>query len=77
MPINCYRDDITQIEDDQLEEIKERQRVEQESADEIRLSSCFVEFLNENQLFESMFLDDENGKILRLIGDEAEELIAE
>lgn len=66
-----------QIEEDQLEEIKERQRVEQEATDEIRLSSCFVEFLNGNQLFESMFLHDENGKILRLIGDEAEELINE
>lgn len=74
---NFCRDDITQIENDQLEEIKERQRIEQELADEIRLSSCFVEFLNLHQLFESMFQDDENGRILRLIGDEAEELINE
>lgn len=73
----AYRDDIAQIEVDQLEEIKERERAEQELADEIRLSSCFVEFLNENQLFESMFENDANGKILRLIGDEAEELINE
>lgn len=77
--INHYRDEIAQIEVDQLEEIKERERAEQELADEIRLSSCFVEFLNENQLFESMFdvQNDPNGKILRLIGDEAEELINE
>lgn len=60
-----------------MEEIRERERVEQQLADEIRLSSCFVEFLNEDQLFESMFLNDGNGKILRLIGDEAEELINE
>lgn len=72
-----YRDDIAQLEEDQMEEIRERERLEQLLADEIRLSSCFVEFLNEDQLFESMFLNDENGKILRLIGDEAEELINE
>ncbi|KAG4080724.1 hypothetical protein HA402_013254 [Bradysia odoriphaga] len=73
--LEAYNDDIAQIEEDQLEEIRKRERVEQDLADEIRLSSCFVEFLNENQLFESMFENDENGKILRLIGDEAEELI--
>lgn len=60
-----------------MEEIRKRERAEQELADEVRLSSCFVEFLNENQLFESMFENDENGKILRLIGDEAQELINE
>lgn len=75
--VHSFRDDIAQIEEDQEEEIRKRQRIEQELADEIRLSSCFVEFLNENQLFESMFENDENGRILRLIGDEAEELINE
>lgn len=75
--INDYRDDIAQVEEDQLEEIKERERVEQQLIDEVRLSSCFVEFLNEHQLFESMFLNDKNGSILRLIGEEAEELINE
>ncbi|KAJ6649517.1 Dynein regulatory complex subunit 3 [Pseudolycoriella hygida] len=73
--LEVFKDEIAQIEEDQSEEIKERLRVEQVLADQIRLSSCFVEFLNEHQLFESMFLSDENGKILRLIGDEAEELI--
>lgn len=69
------REDLTQIEENQLEEIKERERILMELEDETRLSSCFVEFLNEHQLFDSLFVADTNGHILRLIGEEAEELI--
>lgn len=65
------------MEDAQLEEVKERKRIAKELADERRLSSSFVELLNEHQLFDSMFADDADGKVLISIGEEAEELVKE
>lgn len=68
---------LQQLEKAQLEEIDERKRIAKEIADEMRLSSSFVELLNEHQLFESLFKDDEDGRKLLLIGEEADQLLNE
>lgn len=60
-----------------MAEIKERERIAKELADELRLSSSFVELLNEHQLFDSFFQGDEDGQILLSIGETAEELFKE
>lgn len=54
-----------------MNEVKERERIARELADEQRLSSSFVELLNGHQLFDSFFADDEDGKILLSTGEEA------
>ena len=61
----------------QLAEVKERERIAKAIADELRLSSSFVELLNEHQLFDSLFENDEDGKLLLLIGEDAKELTKE
>lgn len=38
--------------------------MKRESEEEIRLTNCFVEYLNDHQLFDSLFTGDENAKIL-------------
>lgn len=65
------------MEEAELAEIKERERIAKELADELRLSSSFVELLNEHQLFDSFFQGDEDGQILLSIGETAEELFKE
>lgn len=66
-----------QLEKAQLAEIKERQRIAKEIADENRLSSSFVELLNEHQLFESLFSGDDDGRKLLSIGEEVDQIINE
>lgn len=68
---------MRQIEENEQEELELREKRAKAIADEQRLSSSFVENLNEHQLFESLFENDEDGRALRMIGDDAEELIKE
>lgn len=63
--------ELIQLEEAQLNEVKERDRIARELADEQRLSSSFVELLNEHQLFDSFWTDDTDGATLMLIGEEA------
>lgn len=56
-------------------EINEREKIAKEKDDEVHLSACFVEHLNNHQLFESFFEDDLSGKALLSIGKEANELL--
>lgn len=58
------------MEEAQLNEVKERERIARELADEQRLSCSFVELLNEHQLFDSFWTEDTDGAILMLIGEE-------
>lgn len=63
--------ELLQLEEAQLNEVKERERIARELSDEQRLSSSFVELLNEHQLFDSMWTEDADGAILMMIGEEA------
>lgn len=65
------------MEEAQLNEVNERERIARELADENRLSSSFVELLNEHQLFDSFFVDDADGKLLQSTGEEAVNLAKE
>lgn len=56
-------------------EINEREKIAKEKEDEIHLSACFVEHLNNHQLFDSFFEDDLFGKALLSIGSTATELL--
>lgn len=60
-------------------EVIERERVIKETADEIHLLNCFVELLNRHQLFDTLFLfeNEEQGECLLAIGTEANTLITE
>lgn len=69
--------ELLQLEKAQLAEINERQRIAKEAFDENRLSSSFVELLNEHQLFESLFCGDEDGRKLLLIGEEVDHIVNE
>lgn len=66
----CGRLELAQLEEAQLNEVKERERIARELADEQRLSCSFVELLNEHQLFDSFWTEDTDGAILMLIGEE-------
>lgn len=66
-----FRSELIQLEQAQLNEVKERERIARELADEQRLSSSFVELLNDHQLFDSFWTEDADGAVLMMIGDEA------
>lgn len=61
---------MRELEEKEKTEIKERERRAKERQDEIRLSECFVEYLNDHQLFESLFVDDPEGDALMSIDTE-------
>lgn len=52
------------IEEAEAEEVEQRERAVREAEEEVRLSTCFVEFLNDHQLFDSLFIGDQKAKIL-------------
>ena len=61
---------MRELEEIEKTEIKDRERRAKERQDEIRLSECFVEHLNDHQLFESLFVDDSEGDALLSIDTE-------
>lgn len=69
-----FRRELREIVENEQGEIAERELNEKSIADEIRLSDSFVEFLNEHQLFYSLFENNAEGKILMMIGEEAQDL---
>ncbi|XP_017846354.2 dynein regulatory complex subunit 3 [Drosophila busckii] len=71
-----YRE-LREIEDKQEREIKGRETQARELAEAERLASSFVEHLDGQQLYESMWRDDEHGKVLLLVGAQAQELVEE
>lgn len=65
-----------------IEEIEEREREIQEKqeaelAEALRHSDSFVEYLGSDHLFRSLFENDEEGKLLLVIGDEVVEYYTE
>ncbi|XP_034473858.1 dynein regulatory complex subunit 3 [Drosophila innubila] len=71
-----YRE-VREIEGKQEKEIVGRETEAREHAEAERLASSFVEHLDGHQLYESMWRDDNDGKVLMLIGAQAQELAEE
>ncbi|KAH8279750.1 hypothetical protein KR054_003975 [Drosophila jambulina] len=71
-----YRE-LREIEDKQEREIQGLATEEREMAEAERLASSFVEHLDRHQLYESLWRDDDNGRILMLVGTPAQELTEE
>lgn len=65
---------MRELEEREKTEIKERELRAEERKDEIRLSECFVEYLNGHQLFDSLFVDDPEGDALMSIETEVNDL---
>lgn len=68
------RFELRELEECEKTEIKERELRAKEREDEIRLSECFVEYLNGHQLFDSLFVDDPEGDALMSIETEVNDL---
>ncbi|XP_016979107.1 dynein regulatory complex subunit 3 [Drosophila rhopaloa] len=71
-----YRE-LREIEDKQEREIQGLETEAREMAEADRLASSFVEHLDGQQLYESLWRDDEDGRILMLVGAQAQELYEE
>ncbi|EDW28450.1 GL19199 [Drosophila persimilis] len=71
-----YRE-LREIEDKQEREIQALETDAREAAEAERLASSFVEHLDGQQLYDSLWRDDENGRILMLVGAPAHELSEE
>lgn len=67
------------IMDDEKAEVEDRERLAREKDENIHLAKCFVENLDKHQLFDSLFVFDneEQGDCLLNIGGEEKNLIAE
>lgn len=74
---STFSRELRDIEGRQEKEIQARKTAAREHAEAERLASSFVEHLDGDQLYESMWNGDENGKILMLIGAPALELTEE
>ncbi|EDW88707.1 dynein regulatory complex subunit 3 [Drosophila yakuba] len=71
-----YRE-LREIEDKQEREIQGLETEAREMAEADRLASSFVEHLDGQQLYDSLWRDDGNGRILMLVGAPAQELCEE
>lgn len=66
-----FESELQRLQEQQQEEVDERERIARELADANRLSSSFVELLNEHQLFDSFFVNDEEGKVMAGLCEES------
>lgn len=71
------RRELREIYTAEEDEIEYRAKKAKAKEDEERLSSSFVEWLNEHQLFENLWEGDGDGAALCQIGEEADELVKE
>uniref|UniRef100_A0A1I8Q7I6 Dynein axonemal assembly factor 1 homolog n=1 Tax=Stomoxys calcitrans TaxID=35570 RepID=A0A1I8Q7I6_STOCA len=69
--------ELREIETNEEMELQVRSQKLKEEQDAEQLSLSFVEHLNEHQLFESLWIDDEDGRILMLVGEAANNLAEE
>lgn len=72
-----YLRELREIQENEQDEIVAREKLAKERQNEIQLSDSFVELLNEHQLFDSFFVNDEDGKALLSIGEKAADLISD
>lgn len=65
--------------DNEKAEVEGRERIAREKEENIHLMKCFVENLDNHQLFDSLFVFDneDQGECLLKIGGEVQNLIAE
>lgn len=70
--------ELRAIETAEEKEIEIRNRKAKELEGEKRFSSSFVEYLNENQLYESLWENDEDGRtLIEIGGDNVDDLLTE
>lgn len=74
-----FRFKLREIMETEKIEVIERELAIKEKADEIHLLNCFVELLNRHQIFDTLFVfeNEEQGECLLDIGKEADTLITE
>jgi hypothetical protein len=68
-----FRFKLREIMDNEKLEIQEREKKIKDNLDFIHFSNCYVEDLDKNQLFESLFMfenEDEGKHLLKLNGEE-------
>ncbi|XP_036322345.1 dynein regulatory complex subunit 3-like [Rhagoletis pomonella] len=75
--IFIFSREVREIEANEENEILARAAKAKEEYDERRLASSFVEYLNEHQLYESLWKGDEDGHALLQIGQTATDLAEE
>ncbi|XP_017872974.1 PREDICTED: dynein regulatory complex subunit 3-like, partial [Drosophila arizonae] len=69
--------ELREIEYLQEKEIQARELQAREESQARRLASSFVDHLDGNQLFDSFWRDDADGRVLMLVGQQAQELAEE
>ncbi|XP_075151603.1 tbCMF46 isoform X2 [Haematobia irritans] len=69
--------ELREIETNEEMELQARSQKLKEEQDAERLSLSFVEHLNSHQLYESLWRDDEDGRILMMVGETATDLAEE
>lgn len=74
-----FRFILREIMDNEKAEVEERERIVREKDGNIHLAKCFVEQLDKHQLFDSLFVFDneDQGNCLLNIGGEEKILISE
>ncbi|XP_065356813.1 dynein regulatory complex subunit 3 [Calliphora vicina] len=72
-----YYRELREIEANEEIELQTRAQKAREERDAERLSSSFVEHLNEHQLYESLWKGDDDGRILLMVGSSAADLAEE
>lgn len=74
-----FRFRLREIVDNEKVEVQQREQSKRSKADNVHHMACFVEHLDDHQLFNSLFVfsNEEQGECLLKIGDEAQTLIAE
>ncbi|KRF98501.1 uncharacterized protein Dwil_GK10805, partial [Drosophila willistoni] len=69
--------ELREIGDKQEKEIQTREILKREQSQASRLASSFVEHLDGHQLYDSLWRGDDDGRILMLIGSQAQDLAEE
>ncbi|XP_070067144.1 dynein regulatory complex subunit 3-like [Drosophila virilis] len=69
--------ELREVEYMQEKEIQARESQAREQSEAKRLASSFVDHLDGNQLFDSFWRDDADGRVLMLVGQQAQELAEE
>lgn len=74
-----FRFKLREIMDNEKAEVLEREQMVRDKADDVHFTNCFVEKLDKHQLFDSLFVFDneDQGECLLEIGDEVKTLIYE
>lgn len=74
-----FRFKLREIMDNEKVEVQEREQSVKDRENNVHLTACFVEHLDQHQLFESLFWfeNEDQGECLLNIGEEQKNLVAE